>query len=747
MNRARIFPGLATSAIVASMLSTAPATAQALAVEGRTAAGPSVQDEPSGNEIKEIVVTAEKRQGTAQKTGIAMTVFTADKLAENGVGDLGALARIAPSVNFSVVRTAAVVTIRGVSSRDTTEIGDPAVALSVDGFYYQRAIGLNDSVFDLERVEVLRGPQGTLYGRNATGGAINFITAKPKNKFEAAGKVGYGAYNQLTTEGMLNVPVADWLAVRASFATRAHDGYRNNAPAANGDDANARAARLHLLFTPSSNLSILLTGEYVQLGGVGPTIVGAPLVFGPGNVIIHERPVLPADSRTFPLDMPSQFINSKSYAVRSQIDYDFGFAKLTYLAGYRHLDFSRLSDGDGIFSQNIYFLSDETLKTQSHELRLSSNGTSPFIWQIGGYYFEELDDLYATQRGYPIIATQTTAQTANFKNYFRYPDVSIKSKAVFAQVGYEINDSLKVEAGIRYSNDKKRRVGVSNTTSSGPLTAVCDMGPFGLTNCPNAFVAQSGSSNDKRTTYHAAVNYQATPRNLLYAKFDTGYKSGGFSDIVQYGPEDLTAYELGSKNRFFDNRLQVNLSAFYYNYKNQQVGQVIQGRTQTINAGKSTIYGGEIEATAILSENDRIDGSISYLHARFNDFNLVVSGKNTNLAGNRPPQAPTISFNAGYEHDFDVLSGTLTPRIQTHYESHSFLQVNNFNSDRQDAYTRTDLVVTFKPKTGNWSVMAYVRNIEDTAILQFAQERAAFGTYAYQFDAPRTYGAELSFKF
>ena len=732
----------ATASAVAQTTETANPSTQSSTAEPSAAAA---SDNSDG--LADIVVTAEKREASVQRTPIAITVFTPQILTRNGIGNIADLAQIAPSVGFSMVRTNAVVTIRGVSSRDTTDLGDPAVAISVDGFYYQRSIGLNDSVFDLERVEVLRGPQGTLYGRNATGGAINFITAKPKNVFEASARVGYGAYNAFNAEGMINVPIADGVAMRASFATRQRDGYRYNSPAANGDDADARAARLHLLFTPTDRFDVLITGEYVQLGGVGPTIVGAPLVFDSNGKVVHERPVLPDDKQTFPLNVPSQFLNSKSASVRTTVNYDFGPAKLTYIGGYRRLHFQRFSDGDGIFAQNIYFLSDETLHTNSHELRLSSNGNSPFTWQIGAYYFDELNNLYSTQRGYPIVSTQTTAQAANFKNYFRYPYVDIRSKAAFAQVGYQLTDTVKLEGGIRYSDDKKKRRGVANTRTTGNLTAVCDMGPFGLTTCPDAFTVSVGQSHDTKTTYHAALNWQATPRNLLYGKFDTGYKSGGFSDVVIYGPESITAYEIGAKNRFFDNTLQLNLSAYYYNYKNQQVGQLIQGRTQTVNAGASEIYGAELEATALLGPADRIDGSISYLHARFTDFLLVVDGVNRQLAGNRPPQAPDLSFNVGYEHDFDVFSGRLTPRIQTHFETKTFLQVNNYNSDKQGSYTRSDFNLTYTPDEGHWSAQAYVRNIENSKILAFAQERPPFGTYTYQFEAPRTYGVELSYKF
>jgi iron complex outermembrane receptor protein len=218
--------------------------------------------------LAEVVVTAEKKTSSEEKTPIAMTVLSSDVLQSNAVGNLQNLSSIAPSVSFSQANAATVITIRGVSSRDTTETGDPAVAVNIDGFYFQRAIGFGDSLFDLQRVEVLRGPQATLYGRNATGGAINLVTAKPGKEFEANASVGFGNFDSITTQGALNLPLSDRVQMRVAYFTRSHDGYRDNAPARDGDDEDAKAARLHLMVEPTDSLTLLLTAELTKLGGV-----------------------------------------------------------------------------------------------------------------------------------------------------------------------------------------------------------------------------------------------------------------------------------------------------------------------------------------------------------------------------------------------------------------------------------------------------------------------------------------------
>ncbi len=669
--------------------------------------------------LAEVVVTAEKRVSSEQKTPIAMSVFSTEELQRNGVGNLSDLTSIAPSVAIGKGNATQVVTIRGVSSRDTTETGDPAVAVSVDGFYFQRAIGLADSVFDLERVEVLRGPQGTLYGRNATGGAINFITAKPTREFEGRASVNFGNYDQTSFEGALNVPLSDRVQMRASFYTRSHDGFRENAPAQDGDDADAKAARLHVQFEPTDQFTALLTAEFSKLGGVGPAVYGSPLVFdGTGNVV-HEKPPLPKDAKEWPMSLPTGFMDSTSKSLRWKFDYDFGAMDLTYLGGYRRLDYHANTDLDGVEDLGFYFQVNEKPTTWNHELRLSSKADTALTWQVGSFYFEEKNDLLSFFQNYNV-----PSPPANLF-IFTYPDIVAKSSAVFGQGGYNITDTFKLEAGIRYTKDKKRRVGSLNYGSG--------------------VLLQDAASTSSETTYHLSANWQATPTNLLYAKYATGYKAGGFTDAAPYDPESIKSYEIGSKNRFRGNTVQLNAAAFYYDYTDQQISQFTDGQTFIRNAGKSEIYGIELDGSALLTKDDRIDGYIGYLHAEFKDFALAAGSINVQLAGNRPPQSPRLSATVGYQHRFSLANGaSLTARVQSRYEAVSYLTVYNYANDRQGGYNRSDAILTYAASDDKWSVEAYGRNLENKRVLAAAQENGLWGTYNYQFLDPRTYGVRVN---
>jgi iron complex outermembrane recepter protein len=511
-------------ASIAALCAAAPALSQAAPVRA---------DDPvaSGQDGKlpDIVVTAEKRPSIAQRTPVAMTVATGAALRANGVTDFNQLANIAPTLNIATNNANTLITIRGVSSRDYTETGDPAVAVSVDNFYLQRAFALNAALFDIDQVSVLRGPQGTLYGRNATAGAVNIVSAKPDlNRFGINASSEIGNYGEINMQAAVNVPLSPTLGLRVAGARNTHDGYRDNAPMTRGDDQDTTGARVHLLWKPDSNFSALLTGEYTRIGGVGAVIKDIPYadVKADGTLDL-------GDTGRWPLNNQG-YTHISTKAVRGTVAYNFGFATLSYFGGFQKSSLHRDNDQDGGLFANYGFQQNEDVYDQNHEIRIASAPESRFIWQAGGYYFHEIDHLNTYFQVHSDAAPPIDAYIFSYR-------VTSESKAAFAQVGYKLTDELKVEAGIRYTDDKKSQVGHNRI--------------FGDS------VDLDNHYSGHKITWHAGVNYQVTPRNLIYAKADRGYKAGGYTQINTFGPETITAYEVGSKNRFFDNRLELNLDA------------------------------------------------------------------------------------------------------------------------------------------------------------------------------------------
>ncbi|HUD92998.1 TonB-dependent receptor [Sphingobium sp.] len=710
------------------------------------AAFAQVQAEPAASDsagLGEIVVTAQKRPSLAQKTPIAMSVLDEEAIQRNGISTVENLAGLAPGLAFSQSGAQTILTIRGVSSRDSTEIGDPAVALSIDGVYFQRALGLNATIFDLERIEVLRGPQGTLLGRNATGGALNIITAKPTDELGGYVMGEVGNYQTYNTAGAINLPVNDRLKLRAAFQTRDRDGFRNNAPARDGDDEHSKSARLSALLTPTERLSVLLTAEYTRLSGIGPVRYSvAPALNASGGADITQKPAINDDGETFPLT-PGGYFHGNLYFMRWNVSYDLGFADLTYLGGYRDLKVERLAQQGGVYDtvrRNQAFDQREHPGTVNHELHLSSPQDGPLKWQIGTFYFREENDVSTKTVNYPGAVALTGPR--DLLSEYTYPEVLSVSRAVFGQAGYKLTDTLEVEGGLRYSSDKKSRVGYNVVTNVPTYYAT------GATSYTRT--AQDSRYSKGITTWHVGLNWQAAPRTLVYAKVDTGFKDGGFTDLAAYGPERITAYEIGTKSRFLGNSLQLNLSAYWYDYTDQQVSQIVldgsgNSSVLVVNAGKARYKGIEADLNWLATPDDRLDAYVAYSDAQYTDFVAALNGTNVNMAGNRPPQAPVWSANFGYSHDFDLGAGTLRLRAQTHLESRSYLAFTNRPSERQGAYSRSDIILSYEPQGQGWSLEAYVRNLENENVLTLASATAT--AIGYQFSAPRTFGARARINF
>ena len=605
---------------------------------------------------------------------------------------------------------------------------------------------MNAAFFDLERIEVLRGPQGTLYGRNATGGVINIISKRPTFKFEGYGAVTFGNYKTINGEGAINIPLSDKLALRASFTSRQHDGYRNNAipagsnPQTNipgvgaagnpatlrGDDEDTQGGRLQLLYKPTDRLTALLSATYIHQGGVGPVQAG----------YATTRPTPPtsvAEATNFALNTAGDYRLVRKN-ILAQIDYDFGPVKATYLFGFAGLDIDHLYDNDGTATGVYAFRRGEYSKDYSHEIRFASNSQGPLTWQFGGFFYHQnltVNSLnFGVPNGTPIVLRN-----------FQY-GVRVDSNAGFGQIGYAITDKLKVTGGLRYSQDIKARTG---GRWAGP-----GLGTIPTTQPALTWIPETGASysKDSDLSYHAGIDYQASPRNLIYAKMDKGYKSGGFTAINAYGPETVLAYEIGSKNRLLGNRLQLNVSGFIYDYRDQQVSQVTNNGVQVLNAGRSRVKGLEAQVEWRVAPNDALDLSVNWLDAKYRDFAVNVSGVNVNQAGHRLVQAPEWAISAGYEHNFVMANeGRITPRAQILYRSEQYFTFFNNANDRQRAYANLDLSLSYTAPGKAWNVQAYVRNATNSVSLSGASIGSFSGTNIYQFAAPRTYGVRLQANF
>jgi iron complex outermembrane recepter protein len=737
---------LAASTALAAMMVYTPAMAQ-------DAAAPAPAPQVNPDQVAEIVVTATKRETSLSKTPIAISAFNQDLLNKQQVQDVTQLAQYVPSLHFAQQgdQGAILLTMRGIGNDSAyTEVADPEVAIYVDGVYSPRAQGASALMYDMERVEVLRGPQGTLFGRNATVGAVSLVTAKPKfDALSASVEAVGGAYNRFGVRGMVNIPITDNFAIRAAFITDRHDGYiaYQTPPVIAGVNPSAfvtSGKRYYAGDQKSARLSARwelpkfhwdLSGEYYKDDG-------SPIL----SLMQNPRPGQKFWSAL--IDTPPE-TNRYSAGIRSNMGYDItDHIQATYIAGWSRVGGTADSDADAgafpptgpntpvdAFGENRTAFS--RYDFWSHELQLKSSGKNKIDWILGGYYSHEVNKIrfdIDQRNGY-------RDGTFNWAGTFIQADRQIDSTAAFGQAIWHATDTINFTGGLRYTHDAKRDIGGRNVTFSGcPSTltgaqatacaaAIPNLpGIFNLdlngagnaqdvVNQLNAQTSQYGnlwsiSPNDthgswNKLTWLVRADAQVTDSTLAYASVSTGFKSGNIEDGgLLAGPETLTNYEVGSKSRFFGGRATLNLAAYYSNFTGYQVnqaittrdanGNIVSSQIVTTNAKGAKAYGIEAEMTANITRADRINLSATVQKTKLDDL-ITVDNRiynNTpanleNLKGNELPHAPRFSMTASYEHDFVLdKGGRLTPRATVHYETMSWLTY--FNGDVASRYAPAD---------------------------------------------------------
>jgi iron complex outermembrane receptor protein len=777
---------LGASALAIMVAAGGVTTAYAADSTAQDGAGANAPSSPTGagssQETADIIVTAQNRQQSVQDVPIAISVLSGEQLAAAGVTNVSSVEKVSPSLQITTDTTATRVTVRGVGTLSNGESQDQSIAVNIDGEYINRPTVLNAAVFDIQRVEVLRGPQGTLYGRNSTGGAVNFITRKPGQEFGVNASATYGNYNQVIAEGGIDVPLGDVGAIRVAGIYSDHKGYNkhNNGYLAlpqftarqgqrSGDDQ-TWGGRATLRLTPVDGLTIDATYEHVeqrivpssqayvnlnlpangpgancQLNGyleVGATTPGVQCI--PQNTNFLRK--IDRDTYDAPLTGTGIF-NLQSNAIRGRLAYEFGPATLTYTGGYRSThNNGQLGLGPAYVSRNW----GTGVKTHSHELRL--NGDAGGIqWQGGVFYFREQ---LTTNTG---LYNPFVGANGSYINYFRRPTTS-QSWSAFGQVEVPLAETLTAVGGLRYTKDKRHAVynnygfrfnsGLVEIT--GPAATPLDLRYKG-----------------DRFNYLVGLNYKPNADTLVYGKMSSGYKAGGFDAVGTFAPESNTAYEGGVKLNFGPgSRNQFNVAGFYYDYKDLQNDVLLDAAlgAQTFNSGKATIYGIEVEAVINLSDNDRFNATFNYLHAQYDQFiasyavfnpanpnqTSQLAADNPDLSGNRLAQTPKFVIGVGYEHVFELGSaGTITANAYSRFKSDYFLTFFNYRDSRQEAFTQTDLSLEYRPENGKFGVQAYVRNLENIRPLTYAGYTAAGpdDIFNFQFNAPRTYGVRVSFDF
>ncbi|GLS98851.1 TonB-dependent receptor [Sphingobium jiangsuense] len=752
----------------------AAAMAAALPAHAQDAAA----DAPAGG-IQDIVVTAQKRAQNLQDVPIAVSAVSAQTLGSMQVTTLQALQGSVPNAqieNFSNAPNTAVFTIRGIGVIEPDPYAGNTVSIVVDGVPQFFSMGALLDMYDVERVEILRGPQGTLFGANTTGGVVNVATARPTGEFGGYAKVNVGNWGRFDASGSIEMPiVTDKLSLKVAGIHTERNGWTTNIW--NGEDMGSKnidAVRGILHATPTPDLSITLQGEYVAARNGAPIVInggqageanhvpagtfwnGAVLpMYASPCAVPGERCVAPKKYYSGNNEVPDQSDMDTYFTVLTVEAKNTPLGDITSISGYKKFKLFEYTDQDGTSKTNNATRRRTEAWQFSQELRTNIDIGDRFNMILGGFYMKTHYDHY--QMYHLDFALPGLAQ-------FNTQDQDTESFSAFAQSYTRLTDKLTFQAGIRYTHDKiDARATLDNAMNLPALTAP---GWDGGLNDPATVhqIDTGGKRSWNNVGWKLGLDYQVDTNKLLYASWARGFKSGGFTGRIgvledgnePFNPEKVDTFEAGMKLDLFDRRLRANFAAFYTNYRNMQVAQIyydpdtqVQGN-RILNAAKSEIKGFELELTAMPATGLTLRGSLGYLDTKYKEFFYFdpVSLAIHDLKGKPLQNAPKWATSLGANYDMEMGDGSRAIfDVSWRYTAKKYYTaiLNTPRSTVQPTYL-VDTSLTFLPAGERFEITLWGKNILDKRYIASVYDSPGYmGLAAYA--PPREYGISGKVKF
>ncbi|NEX93579.1 TonB-dependent receptor [Caulobacter sp. 17J65-9] len=724
------------------------ATLLAGAAYGVLAAPAFAQEAADNTQVEEIVVTARRTEENQQRVPASVSAFSEKTLERIGATDTTGIQGAVPNLNIVQGRgsnDATNIFIRGVGQPDALQTFDPAVGVYVDDVYYSRIRGTQLDLLDLQRVEVLRGPQGTLYGKNTIGGALKLVTRKPGQDFRAQGSATYGTFNQMEAKGSVSGPLTDTFAVGVSGLVSVRDGYVEDAvTGAEYNDKNTKAIRAQASWNPSDAVSVDFSADY-NTQDTGITVGRQESALFRTDFFLGATVLVPAPapgsefnfkSRTTPGLPNSSKLDHWGASVVASIDLS---DKLTLksITSYRELSYDDYIDIDA----SQYELGDVFVGVrqaqQSQEFQFAYTGDK---WtSVTGVYFLK-EDMTSHQEAYGDDLFTWFGTPLGFT---RYIDDSLvtESSAAYTNLSYQWTDKLRVSGGLRYTYETKDY----DRTTTADWSVILADSTFAFT--------QSDSWSNLSPSL--SVDYQLTDDAMLYGRVSKGFKSGGINgrannpgEQAPYDPETVTSWEAGAKTQWANNKIRANVAVFLNEYKDFQarVTDFVENPTPSlpplasltvINAGELRTAGAELELYANPTPQLLLDAQIGYLDAKYEEF---TDRRFTAFGNSRAFQTPAFSpewtarFGASYEFDLGAMGG-VTLGGQARYRSEMALAIDNtlVNSNVklpsmfQEAYWLYDARVVWDSADGKYSAGLYGKNLTDEVYKTDAQEFSNIG--------------------
>ncbi|TNE37648.1 MAG: TonB-dependent receptor [Sphingomonadales bacterium] len=729
--------------------------------------------------IQDIVVTAQKREQNMQDVPIAVSAVSGEALGSMQVTTLQALQGSIPNTQiagFANAPNTAVFSIRGIGVIEPDPYAGNTVSIVVDGVPQFFSMGALLDMYDVERVEVLRGPQGTLFGANTTGGVVNVMTARPTGEFGGYVKGNVGNWNRFDVSGSVEMPiVSDVLSLKVAGIHTERDGWVTNIW--NGKDMgskNVDAIRGMLYFTPTPSLSVTLQGEYVAARNGAPVVINGAQP-GEGNyvaagtyangaeypmymspcAVVGERCSAPDRYYSGNNSVPDKSNMDTYFTVLTVEAKDTALGDITSITGYKNFKLFEYTDQDGTAESNGATRRRTKGWQFSQELRSSFDLTDATNVIAGAFFLKTHYDHY--QMYHLDFASPGLAQ-------FNTQDQDTESLSAFAQSYTRLAEGLTFQAGIRYTHDKiDARSTLDYAMDLPDLTDPdWDGGLYG--SGVTHQIDTGGKKSWDNIGWKLGLDYEIAPRQMLYASWARGFKSGGFTGRIgaladgdtPFGPEKVDTFEVGVKADFFDRRLRTNLAFFYTNYRDMQVAQIyfdpdtnVQGN-RILNAGKSEIKGFELEVTAAPVSGVTLNGSLAYLDAKYKEFDYFdpVSLIVYDMKGKRLQNAPKWSASLGANYDMDFGDGSSAVfNINWNYVAKKYYTaiLDTPRSEVQPTYL-VDTSLTFHPAGNRFEISLWGKNIFDKRYMSSVYDSPGYMGIA-SYGSPREYGISGKVKF
>lgn len=741
--------------------------------------------------LEEIVVTARKREESLQDTPVAVSALTGAALETRAVQSVDAVSQFVPNLQFDSTAALsggaynATIFIRGIGQNDFAIFSDPGVAMYVDGVYLGRSIGGVMDVLDMERIEVLRGPQGTLFGRNTIGGAVNIVSAQPTEEFGGSVTLTGGNLGRLDAKAVLNAPLSDKLLTRWMIATINRDGYAKRLiDGTELGDKNTDVARVQALLKATDNLQIgvIVDASRTRQHSAPLTLIDvAPAGFpfmniynaivaptlgitAPNGQQTVNRSFITGDIDTTYATGPS-VNNLDTLGVSLTIDWDLGAVGLKSISAYRELEALFARDGDGTPFTFRETINDDEQTQFSQEFQLSGESFDQRLnWLIGAYYFDEKAKefgkanlaigTFAALEALPAAQTFPPGPPATFGGAGNpanrgvdvgvdlYTAVKNTSYALFTQSTLQLSEQWSATAGVRWTRDEKEM----ELTHRREASNVFIVGP-------NRVLAKTWSE----VTPKLGVEFKINPDMMLYVSYSNGYKSGGFNgrplrgveaELAPYNPEVVTSYELGFKSAWLDNRLTANLAVFQNDYEDMQLSINATPDNFVRNAGKAEIQGAELEVVTRLMRGLDINLSAGYLNAKYTQLDAQLTTLNPSVTLSKQlVKAPKWTGSAGIQYGVDVGdAGAIVARADYSYKTKVYHDVFNDERLSQDAFGLINAYLSYALNDA-LEFGVFGTNLADKRYKISGNSSLGFGLAEATYSAPREYGVKAVYKF